>query len=329
VICGFKTFVEIEDFANERIDFFRKCLDLRHGIPSHDRLGGVFGIIDSAHFAECFEEWTSSLREAVGSDIVAFDGKSICGSFDVPKNKAPIHLMNVWSSENSICLAQMRCDVKGNEIISLEKLIGRLSLDECVVTADAMHCHKATTRQISEAKANYALGLKKNEIKMYSNCVDSFELKSSEIHTIKTSEKGHGRVEERIIDFLEVDGSDEKYDGWINFNGFVRITTNRTYRGKSSTETRYYITSLNDIKEASKAVRYHWQIENNLHWVLDNAFSEDKCRLRTKNAGENLAYIRKIALNLFSKDEKKISIKRKMLKALLNEAYLESILANL
>lgn len=325
VLSGFKTFVEIEDFANERIDYFRKYLELSHGIPSHDTFGNVFAMIDPSQFASCFEEWSQSLRQIISSDIIALDGKSIRSSFDKPKNKLAIHLMNVWSSENSVCLAQMRCDVKSNEVIALEELLQKLDLDQCVVSADAMHCHKDTTSQIAAAGADYVLGLKKNEMRMYNCCVDSFNA-ACNIEQITTSEKNHGRVEERIIDFVQVDASDNAFNGWINFNGFLRIITSRTEQSKTTTETRYYITSLDGIDKASKAVRYHWQIENNLHWVLDNAFTEDKCRVRVKNAGENLAYIRKIALNLLSKDEKKISFRRKMLKALINEAYLETIL---
>lgn len=327
VTSGFSTFVEIEDFAKARTDYFKKYLDLTYGIPSHDTLGNVFAIIDPAHFAECFENWSSSLRELISSDFIALDGKSIRSSFDKPKNKQPVHLMNVWSSANRVCLAQMRCDVKSNEIIALKELLEKLDLDKCVVSADAMHCHKDTTKQITAAGADYVLGLKKNELKMYTHCVDSFANAGSEIEQIITTEKGHGRIETRIIDFIQVNASENNvFDGWDNVNGFVRITTSRTEVSKTTSEIRYYLASLKDIQNASKAVRYHWQIENNLHWVLDNAFLEDKCRVRDNNAGENFAYIRKIVLNLLTRNKEKLSFKRMMLKALLDEKYLETLL---
>jgi len=328
VLCGLNTFVEIEELGKGKIEFLKKYLDLTHGIPSHDTFGNVFALIDSGHFAECFENWSSSLRTLMNEDFIALDGKSIRSSLDKNKNKLPIHLMNVWSSMNSICLAQMRCDNKSNEVIAFEQLLEKLSLEECTITADAMHCHRETTRQITEAKANYVLGLKKNEPKMYSYCADRFNDSELEIEQIIKSENKHGRQEQRTIDFIKIDSCDDEiFDGWQNINGFVKIKSCRTENNKTTEEIRYYITSLDDIEKAAKGVRYHWQIENNLHWVLDNTFSEDKCRVRCENAGENMAFIRKIVLNMLNNNTTpKISKRRMMLKAILNEKYLETLL---
>jgi predicted transposase YbfD/YdcC len=44
-----------------------------------------------------------------------------------------------------------------------------------------------------------------------------------------------------------------------------------------ATQTRYFLTSLTEIKDFAKSVRKHWSIENQLHWVLDISFREDSC----------------------------------------------------
>ncbi len=73
----------------------------------------------------------------------------------------------------------------------------------------------------------------------------------------------------------------------------------RIINGEESTENRYFITSLTDLKKFSDAARKHWGIENSLHWCLDMNFYEDRCHARVDNSGENLAVIRHISLNLY------------------------------
>ena len=91
-------------------------------------------------------------------------------------------------------------------------------------------------------------------------------------------------------------------------------------------ETRYFITSLTEINVFAKAVREHWGIENSLHWVLDVAFNEDKCRMRKDNSGENFAVIRHIALNLLKQDKSKLSLKAKRHKCAYPDSFLHKIL---
>ena len=62
------------------------------------------------------------------------------------------------------------------------------------------------------------------------------------------------------------------------------------------------------------ATRQHWEVENNLHWVLDIAFDEDACQTKDENAAENLSTLRRIALNILKADmtsKKSIKTKRK------------------
>ena len=68
--------------------------------------------------------------------------------------------------------------------------------------------------------------------------------------------------------------------------------------GKKSIEKRYFLTSLTDVEKAAFAMRAHWGIENNLHWVLDAILNEDYCLVRKDNAAANLHVLRKIVLNI-------------------------------
>jgi predicted transposase YbfD/YdcC len=331
ILCGMTSFAHIAEFGESKIEFFRKHLDIPYGIPSHDTFGDVFKILDPKQFAECFENWTDSIRKKVDGDIVAFDGKTVRASFNRSKGQLPLHLMNVWSCKNKICLAQTRCDVKSNEIQALEYFLEKLDLDKCTVTADAMHCHKKTTKLITDAGADYVLGLKGNEKKLYEYCGEQFSAYESRCESYGFVEKKHGRFDSRTVDFIQIAEKNNKaLNGWFNLNSFLRIKSSRTIHGVTKEEVRYYITSLSDNKRAYEASRYHWQIENNCHWVLDNIFKEDRCTVREQNGGENFAHIRKFALNLIGRIKtQKTPYWKIMFRALMYDEVLISLLQEL
>ncbi len=73
----------------------------------------------------------------------------------------------------------------------------------------------------------------------------------------------------------------------------------------------------------------HWNIENQLHWVLDVQFSEDDSRIRKDNAPQNLSLIRQVALNLLNQDKSiKAGIKTNRKRAGWDNSYLLKVLAN-
>ncbi len=92
-------------------------------------------------------------------------------------------------------------------------------------------------------------------------------------------------------------------------------------------DTRYFITSLIDVKEFADAVRKHWSIENQLHWNLDVIFREDAARARKDNSPLNMNVLRKTALALVEKAKYgRVSKKKMMFKAALNPQVLLEIL---
>ena len=75
------------------------------------------------------------------------------------------------------------------------------------------------------------------------------------------------------------------------------------------------------------AVRKHWEVENNVHWILDVAFKEDDCPVHSDHAPENLAQLRKISLNLLSQEKSvKIGVANTRLKAAWDNNYLGKVL---
>jgi len=119
---------------------------------------------------------------------------------------------------------------------------------------------------------------------------------------------------------------------WEKLTRVGMVESVRVMNGKTSIETRYFISSLeNDAQKLAGAIRGHWSIENSLHWVLDVAFKEDDSRIRKDNAPANFAVLRHIAINIIGQNKsRKLSVKSKRFLAGLDEEYsielLEAIL---
>jgi predicted transposase YbfD/YdcC len=314
MISGADDYVAMVDFARAKEQWFRTFLELPEGIPSHDTIGRLFARIDPVVFGECFAAWTQHLQEKAKGRIIAIDGKKVCGSFDRATGKAAIHMVSAWTSKNSLVLGQVKVDDKSNEITAIPKLLELLDITDSVVTIDAMGTQKQIARQIINKKADYILALKSNHPAIYEDV--SLFLKSALqnhfldafgqpiAHTFqRTMDKDHGRIEVRSCWCTEqIDWLDAKSE-WTGLRTIVVMECERTVNGKTSVERRFYLSSLPpNAKTILHAIRAHWGIENNVHWLLDVAFDEDDCRVRKDHGPQNIATLRHLALNLLKKE---------------------------
>ena len=167
-------------------------------------------------------------------------------------------------------------------------------------------------------------GLFHEEVRQYWE--DSQLRKEADHH--ETTEKGHGRLEQRRHWSTEdLDWFADKAE-WPGLRSIGYIESERTVQGQTGAEKRYYLSSLPaNAQELARTVRAHWSVENNLHWVLDVVFREDESRVRIGHAAENFALLRRMALSLIKKEStSKASLKGKRFSAALSDAYLEKIL---
>lgn len=338
MICGGEGFTDMEDFAETREEWLRKYLELPGGVPSHDTFRRVFSVIDPDAFQECFVRWSQSLHEATKGEVIALDGKTIRHSFDTASGKPALHLISAWASENGLALGHVKVDDKSNEITALPKLLEMLDVKERTVTMDAMGCQKELAEQIVDAGGDYVLCVKGNQVSLHEDVAWFFseceDFKGVDHTYYESVEKDHGRIEVRKCWAVE---GEAKWLGfgeeWKGLKSIAAVKGERTIAGKKSTETRYYISSLpGDAKKIALAVREHWAIENSLHWVLDVTMNEDMSRVRKDNAPENLATLRRIAINMVKKDKTPMkgrpSIRRAMKRACYLNSNLEHILVS-
>jgi predicted transposase YbfD/YdcC len=339
LLCGGETFNDMEDFGHAKREWFETFLDLSHGIPSHDTFNRVFSALDPQEFQQVFMSWTQSLRQAVPDEIVAMDGKALRRA--LKKDQKCQVIVSAWAEDNALVLGQLKVDDKSNEITAVPQLLRALELSGCIVTLDAMGCQKDIAREIKESDAEYVLALKGNHETVHREVQEFLDTAIAEskswkppgaipnpiaekLASQKTVEKDHGRIETR--EYYQSANLDWFADlaKWEGLQTVGMVEAKREVNGKITTERRYYLSSLPlDVARFARAVRGHWGIENKLHWVLDVQFGEDQSRARTGYAAENLATLRRFALNLLKSEKtKKRGIRGKQLNASWDHAYL-------
>lgn len=333
VICGADTFVAVEQFGRAKHEWLKGFLKLPNGIPSHDTIGDVLARIDPKAFEQGFLDWVRGIAELTEGEVVAIDGKHLRRSYDRHSNKAAIKMVGAWAAENHLILGQVKIDDNANEISTIPKLLSVLDVTGCIVTIDAVGCQRAIAEQIRDQGADYVLSLKDNQEGLHDEVAYLFKRLAEQDYRgcdrHQTLDGEHGRIEQRRGYALEIaDRGLLDTEGWADLRSVLLVESERSLGAKTSLEQRLFITSLAaDAQRLMQAVRCHWHIENRMHWVLDVAFSEDASRIRKDHAPENMATVRRMALNLLRQEKSlKVGIANKRLRAGWDEAYLRKII---
>jgi predicted transposase YbfD/YdcC len=316
VLSGAETWNDMELYGKQKKQWLSSILSLPNGIPKHDTFNRFFSALDPAEFETCFINWVRSISKQTKGEVVSIDGKTMRGSRN-QGCKTATHIVSAWASENEAILGQIKVDQKSNEITAIPKLLDALLLQGCIVTIDAMGCQKAIAKKIIKKDADYILAVKDNQKELNQNIKDSFRFLNS-IETVQTTDCDHGRIETRKCSVISDLSMIENKEKWEAIRTIVKIDSERFFKttGKVEKETRLYISSLKpDSEKIGISIREHWGIENKVHWILDVAFNEDKSRKRNGASAQNYSVLNRIALNLLKKDDTKIGIKGKRLKA--------------
>ena len=300
VLAGCDGWDDLEFFGKTKLDSLRKYLAFENGVPSDDTLRRFFRVLDPAVFEACFMKWVRSFQLDLEGKIVAIDGKTSRRSFD-GANKA-LHMVSAFVSEVGIILGQLKTAEKSNEITAIPELLDLLDLAGATVTIDAMGCQTKIVEKIAEKEANYLIGLKGNQGTLNDDVRMFFEKKpvGTIFETAIEYDKGHGRLEARRCTITEdIQWLRNNHPQWKKLTSIIEIESQREIKGVISIEKRYYISSLPaKTEKILNAVRQHWGVENQLHWVLDVCFNDDQSRIRKGNAPSNMAIIKKTALNV-------------------------------
>jgi Transposase len=333
-ICNRTGWDEVFDFAKSREGFFKKLLPLPHGIPSADTFSRVIERIHPKILQQVLLAWIQWVRQETTGDErqISLDGKTLKLSHGSSEEQRACHIVNAWSDSQNLVIAQVAVREKSNEIIAMKEIINYIDVEGTVVSIDAMGCQTDLAESIVSKKGDYFFALKANQQNTLTTVKTHFENIKKEAYRAtdqyyKSVEKDHGRIEVREYFVAEAPTSLGKK--WCQLKTIGTVISTRTIKGKTSTEQRYFITSLCCNAESfARRVRKHWGIENSLHWILDVDFGEDKCRIRSGFAPQNASWFRCLALSLLKNEPTKLSIRRKILMAGDSLSYLIKVLLN-
>lgn len=337
-LSGAEDYDEFSKYGKEKQSLMSKFLDLSNGIPSSSTFRRVFNAVCPEQFSKTLANWIKELVNGFNlkDTVINFDGKSLRGSGIKGKRNSCLQVVTAWSEAYQLSLGQLKVDKKSNEIKAIPLLLESLDIEGATVTADALNTQKAIVEKIIEKEAHYVLAIKTNQGFFAQQIMDHMNRLAEgylpEQKKFIHHDFGHGRIEKRTCylcsDIQWIEGKEL----WKNFGAMAMIESERTSKGKTSIERRYYITDHRD-KTAENMLdftRKHWSIENNLHWQLDVTFKEDKCKVLDHNGAQNLHSLRKIALTMLkgTPTEKKMSLNKKRKMAGWSDGFLLKILSH-
>jgi predicted transposase YbfD/YdcC len=326
VLAGAGGPTAIARWANLKAEFLLKVLKLPNGIPCKDVFRRVLALLKPDAFQRCFASWLQSLREkaaeetGVDQPILAVDGKTARRSHDRKKELGALHCVSVWASEFGLSLGQVACAEKSNEITAIPELLRLVDIKGTIITIDAMGTQKAIAAQIVDGGADFVLALKGNQETLHQEVIDYIdEQAKNDFADVKarrhvTRETGHGREEIRSYIQMPVPDDLRQLELWKGLASIGVATLMCVRDGKETTETRYYISSLEvKVKLFAHAIRSHWGVENGCHWTLDMTYREDESRIREPHLRENFAWLNRFTLSLLKQhpDKDSTAMKRR------------------
>lgn len=327
ILAGHYDAENIAFFLKLNEEYFNKELNLENGTPSPDTLLRIYSLIDPEEFMKIFVKWVENIIKEKNEQLnnkyklIPIDGKEIKSATDKINGGNTPYIVSAFLTDLGISIAGVKVDEKSNEITAIPELLDLISIENCIVTIDAMGCQKEIAKKIVEKDGHYCFAVKENkknfyvDIKDYFNFVLNDNLEKKNLVTYSTTDKDHGRIERRehyiVYDIDWLYGK----ENWQNLSMIGMTRNYREINGEVSIQEKYYISDLKlSGEEFARVVRGHWSIENNLHWILDVHFREDWSLCKQENALKNLSTIRKICYNLTKLDpfNTKLSFNKKL-----------------
>ena len=332
-LCGAESCSDMEEFGQSKEELLRLVLRLEHGIPSHDTFSRVFRLLKPQAFERGFRRFMAAFAKANGlklTGVVAVDGKALRGAYERGGKATPLHLVNVFAVDARMALAQQKASGR-NETAGALEVLDLLSLEGCIVTADALHCTRAFAAAVRERGGDYVLAIKANRGRLLTAVTQQFARSGKRSTAEQIDPATHDRYETRRATIMRNSSLAGRY-GFPGVAAVGRITSRRRLRRQRADApvVRYYLLSKYvSPKRLLQITRSHWGIENQLHWVLDVNFAEDRNRSRCDHAPENLAIVRRLALNILRTLPNQASLRRKIKRAGWDNAFLMAALSHM
>jgi predicted transposase YbfD/YdcC len=325
-LAGARTCTDFEFFALGREELLRQFLTLKHGIPSHDTFTNVFRALDPRGLEAVLRKFSKSFGV---KGVVSIDGKALRGAYERGRQAMPLHMVNVWAAGTRMALAQRKAPNR-NEVAGALEVLALLDLKGTIVTADALHCRPDIAQAIRHRKGHYVLAIKRNRGHLFNDAKALIDTARRPQRATQRATRAHGRIERRQAMVVAAPQLGLQHD-FPDLVAVGRIESWRQIAGKpAKPKVRYFVASRPlSAQKLLDVARAHWGIENNLHWVLDVLFDEDACRSRKDHGPENLAVIRKLAINILQAAPGPLRMRHKMLHARWDNSFLLKAIAHM
>lgn len=330
-LCGATNCSDMALFARTKAYLLDPVLTLKYGPPSHDTFSRVFRMLDPTAFERSFQQFMKAFAKAARikspKGVVAIDGKALRRGYERGKSHMPPVMVTAWAAQTRMALANRQAP-GNNEAAGALQLIELIQLKGCVVTADALHCHRAMARAITDRGGDYVLAVKENQPALLAEAKAAIAAASRRgARRVATVELNHGRSEKRSARVARVGEMGSKHD----FPGLKAVACITSKRAKDETVERYFLMSQPYSRtKVLSIVRQHWGIENCLHWPLDVLLDEDQARNRKDNGPANLAILKRLALNVArAQPDTTLSLRAKLKRAGSDDAFLFDMLGHM
>ncbi len=298
IMNGYDGYRSIGDFITrnaEQLIFVFKPKENR--LPSYSTVRRVMNKIDFDELCHILEEWSKHHVVIEENDWISLDGKAIKGTYPKKMHKF-VNLVSMFLVNKKQVLSIGKVEYKSNEIPKVQELIEKFPAKNVIYRMDAMHCQKKTIHCILKNASHYVLDVKQNQKKLLKK-VKFIAEHLPAISTDVMKEKNRGRIEIRKAT-VHRECLDLEYYGWQDIKFIIKVERTTKNKGKTSNETAYFITDLEEKASFfNKGIRDHWKIENSLHYVKDVTFKEDRLKIRSGNAPQNMSLLRTLTINIF------------------------------
>ena len=336
VLCGMDELDKMIDYGNSKKEFLEKEFEIK-SIPSKSTITRIFIMIDPKWLGLSIVGIVQSLIKEKATQIM-IDGKAIKSTDAIKTIEKMMNIVTAYTN-TGISLLQKTVEDKTNEIPAVKELVQMLDVKGMVITADAMHCQKETAETIVNNGGDYVLQLKANQKNFYDDVYAMFDEKymdetekNCEYEIYKTQEKSHGRIETRTCYVLnEIAFFTDYLANWKGLKKIFAVIREIERDGKKTKELSCYLSSKNTTAEKLLSyTRKHWEIES-MHHILDVTYDEDRCKLLSQRAQENLNIFRKMGISIQKKylKNKKQTVKSSMFNCLLNNNLLLEVIGNI
>src|SRR5712672_1363325 len=330
-LCGATSCTDMALFARMKAYLWQDVLVLKNGLPSHDTFSRVFRLLDPKAFETAFQRFMKAFAEGAKikrpRGVVALDGKALRRGYERGKSHMPPVMVTAGATQARRALANVLAP-GNNEAAGALQLIELIQLKGCVVTADALHCHRAMAKAIVDRGGHYVLAVKENQPALLADAKAAIAAaKRNGAKRLATAELNHGRTEKRSAIVAPVKEMGQKH----NFPALKAVACIISKRGTDDTVSRYFLMSQPYSRtQTLRIVRQHWGIENCLHWPLDVVLDEDLARNRKDNAPANLAVLKRLALNIArAHPDTTTSLRSKLKRAGWDDSFLVDMLLNM